>query len=119
MRTQKGDRLSAWVRLCEALGSLTSKMAWALVAIVILAAVGRHLYVVAPGKQRAARHERRTTVSVPSPIPWQEVDHAMVEALRTAHQVAEEVATARLQTWVRDLEQRIDADFLTWYFSYV
>jgi hypothetical protein len=42
----------------------------------------------------------------------------MVEAFRTAHQVAEDVATAKIYTWAHTLEQRLDDDFLAWYFSY-
>ena len=118
MSARQDDRLSAWARLFEALGSLTSKIVWSLVAVVILAAIGRYLYVAAPGGQPSARHERRTTVSVPSPVPWHAVDHAMVEAFRTSHKVAEDVATARINAWAEALEQRIDDDFLTWYFSY-
>jgi hypothetical protein len=118
MNAPKNDRLSAWARLLEALGSVTSKMVWALVALVILAALGRYLYVAAPGGSSAARPERRTTVSLQPPVPWHEVDRAMVEAFRTSHTVAEDFATARIQTWAQALEHRLDEDFLEWYFSY-
>jgi hypothetical protein len=42
----------------------------------------------------------------------------MVEAFRTAHQVAEDVATTKIQAWAQALEQRLDDDFLDWYFGY-
>jgi hypothetical protein len=118
MSSQPDDRLSAWARLFEALGSVTSKMVWSLVAVVVLAALGRSLYLAAPGGAPSARPERRTTVSVQPPVPWHAVDHAMVEAFRAAHTVAEEVATTKIQAWARTLEQRLDEDFLSWYFSY-
>jgi hypothetical protein len=97
---------------------MTSRIVWLLVAVVLLAALGRYLYLAAPGGQRSARQERRTTVSLPPPVPWHAVDHAMVEAFRTAHKAAEDVATTKVQTWAHDLEQRLDDDFLAWYFDY-
>jgi hypothetical protein len=93
-------------------------MVWLLVAVVLLAALGRYVYVATPGGPSSARQARRTTVSLQPPVPWQAVDHAMVEALRTAHKAAEDVATTRIQTWAQALEQRLDEDFLPWYFSY-
>jgi hypothetical protein len=118
MNARQDDRLSAWARLFEALGNVTSKVVWSLVAVVILAALGRYLYIAEPGARPSARPERRTTVSVQPPVPWHEVDHAMVEAFRTAHKVAEDVATTKIQAWAQVLEQRLDDDFLAWYFSY-
>jgi hypothetical protein len=118
MSARQDDRLSAWARLFEALGSMTSKVVWSLVAVVVLAALGRYLFLAAPGGQPSARPERRTAVSVQPPVPWHEVDHAMVEAFRTAHKVAEDVATAKIHTWAQALEQRLDDDFLDWYFGY-
>jgi hypothetical protein len=97
---------------------MISKTVWLLVAIVVLAALGRYLYVAAPGGQPSARQARRTTVSIQPPVPWEAVDHAMVEALHTAHKVAEDVATTKIQTWAHTLEQRLDDDFLAWYFGY-
>ena len=118
MSARQNDHLSAWARLFEALGTVTSKMVWLLVAVVVLAAFGRYLYIAAPGRQPSARQERRTTVAVQPPVPWHAVDHAMVEAFRTAHQVAEDFATTKIHTWAQALEQRLDDDFLAWYFSY-
>jgi hypothetical protein len=118
MSPPRDDRLSAWARLCEALSTMISKTVWLLVAIVILAALGRYLYVAAPGGQPSARQARRTTVSIQPPVPWHAVGHAMVEALHTAHKVAEDVATTKIQAWAQALEQRLDDDFLTWYFGY-
>jgi hypothetical protein len=118
MSARQNDRLSAWARLFEALGNVTSKMVWSLVAVVVLAALGRYLYIATPGGQPSARPERRTTVSIQPPVPWHEVDHAMVEAFRMAHKVAEDFATTKIHTWAQALEQRLDDDFLAWYFSY-
>ncbi len=118
MTTGKDDRLSAWARLLEAMGNLTSKIVWSLVALVVLAAIGRYLYVTPQGTQRSPLKDLRTTVPVKPPIPWHEVDKAMVEAFRASHTVAEDFATAQIDTWARALEQRIDGDFLEWYFGY-
>lgn len=115
MSARHNDRLSVWVRLFESVGNVTSKMVWSLVAVVLLAVLGRYLFVVTPEGTRPAR---RTTVSVPSAVPWHAVDHAMVEAFRTAHTVAEAFATTKLNAWTKALEQRLDDDFLAWYFNY-
>ena len=77
MSARQDGRLSAWARLFEALGTMTSKIVWLLVAVVVLAALGRYLYIAAPGGQPSARQERRTTVSLqplcpgmPLTTPW-------------------------------------------------
>jgi len=118
MTTRKDNRLSAWARLLEGMGNLTSKVLWSLVALVILAAIGRYVYVAAPGKQSSPLRERRTGVPVKPSVPWHNVDKAMVEGFRASHEVAEQFSTAKLDTWARELQQRIDDDFLEWYFSY-
>lgn len=118
MPQQKNDRVSAWARLIEALGNAASKIVWSLVAIVIFATVGRNLYLKSQDRNQPLVPERKTAAPVQKPIQWHEVDKAIVDAFKKSHRVADEYATAKIDVWAKGLEQRIDEDFLEWYFSY-
>lgn len=53
-----------------------------------------------------------------SPKSWDEIDKALVDSLRKAHDSIEEYASDELDDWVADLMKK-DEQFLDWYFSYL
>ncbi|MGQ4809123.1 hypothetical protein NKDENANG_02525 [Candidatus Entotheonellaceae bacterium PAL068K] len=120
MAINKTDNLSSWARLLEALGSLTSKIIWSIVAVVILTGIGRYLYFSSQTHPNETGLEKaKTTAPMHPPIPWHEVDQALVAALKASHKAADTYASKTIDHWAKDLEQRIDKDFLDWYFSYL
>ncbi len=117
MTTQNRDRLGSWAGLLNALGNFSSKLIWSVIGIIILASIGRLLYVTSPGPASEPTRQRPET-AVPKPIPWHEADTDIANALRKASESVEAYASAELTKWTADLQQRIDDDFLNWYFSY-
>jgi len=92
-----------------------TKLIWLLIGLVVLAGIGRYL------SQNDA--EQRITELVAEkpliqPLPWTEVDQAVVEAVTKARQTAKTYADRELDAWIAGLMQRVDTDFLGWYFSY-
>lgn len=55
---------------------------------------------------------------IPGEPPLPEFDQVLGTALKIAHQDAEQFASQELDRWISQLIQRIDYDFLDWYFSY-
>ena|SRR6267142_4717675 len=101
----------------SAVANTALKLVWTIVALIIIATLGHYLYSrTQPERQSSA--DRRVQTSIQKPIPWHEVDAAIVGALKSSHTKAEDIAKARLGEWTGELQKRIDADFLKWYFSY-
>jgi hypothetical protein len=110
-------RLSSWSQCISAVANAASKLAWAIVALFIIATLGHYLYSrTQPERQRST--DRKTHTAIQQPIPWHEVDAAVVGALKSAHTQAEDLAKARLEEWTGALQKRIDEAFIPWYFSY-
>lgn len=116
MSEEKKDRLSSWTRFLEALGSLSSKIVWTLVGIIVLAAIGR--FLIFKPQNEDAEVVSPTVSTTPAAIPWHQVDAEIAKSLKQAQAAAEEFAEKELVQWTGGLEERIDGDFLEWYFSY-
>jgi hypothetical protein len=88
---------------------------WLAVVVVIVSAVGRYLYHRGVPQSQT----RPTSGNVPAPATdWSAIDASIVEALKSAHAKAEDLANGKLDAWVSSLMKRVDEDFLEWYFSY-
>ena len=57
-------------------------------------------------------------ISANSSIDWYQVDRDLINAIRLAHDSTEEFAAAELNDWVDNLMEKVDNNFLMWYFSY-
>ena len=112
----QGDKLSSWARLIEALGSLSSKIVWTIVGIIVLAAIGRFLLFKPPVDGPPV--ERPSEKTTPETIPWHQIDDEIVKSLKRSQASAQRFAEDELVEWTKGLEQRIDSDFLEWYFGY-
>lgn len=111
------SRVSIWGRFIGTIASATSKIVWSIVALIVIATIGRYIYSKNP-PQRGSQTQYTTERRIPPPISWQEVDAAISEALKSAASKAEAHATTELGAWTAELQKRIDEDFLEWYFSY-
>lgn len=119
---EKQGKLTVFERVLGALGAFMSKLVWTAVGLVILAGVGRHLMISSAKTEDAAMQTRNAgpaeTVVVEPGIPWYEIDQEMAEAMRASYTEAEAYADRQLDVWISELANRIDDDFLDWYFSY-
>ena len=52
------------------------------------------------------------------PIPWHEVDQAIATAITDTRKSTEAFASQQLDEWIAVFMERVDTDFLDWYFSY-
>jgi hypothetical protein len=117
MSNPEHERSSSWSRCISGVAHAVSKLAWSIVALLIIATLGHYWYSrTQPGRQHSTG--RKTHAAIQRPIPWHEVDATIVAALKSAHTQAEDTARTRLREWTGALQQRIDEDFLQWYFGY-
>jgi hypothetical protein len=117
MATQNHDRLGAWTGFLNALGNFGSKLIWGSIGIIIIATLGRFLHTKSQAPTADPTQEQPET-EILKPIPWHDVDEDIVLALQTASGSAKAYASKELAQWTVGLQQRIDDDFLKWYFSY-
>lgn len=89
---------------------------WLIVLLIITAAIGKYIIFATPHSPQSVH----ITVSKPiiPPIPWQDVDQHLIEAITQARQHTEEFIEPQISQWIDELMQRVDDDFLPWYFSY-
>lgn len=117
MTEGKEDKLASWARFLTALGSFSTRVVWTLVGLIILAALGRYFWF-SGSVQDPSPPARRTEAPVVKPIAWGEVDREIARAVESARQRADAYAEGEVAVWMDELGQRIDDDFLNWYFSY-
>ncbi|MGE3536734.1 MAG: hypothetical protein AB7N91_04745 [Candidatus Tectimicrobiota bacterium] len=102
------EKITAWT-------TLLSRVIWFVVVLMVAVAVGKWLVTSQPATLPPAQ----TAKALPHPaINWAQVDADIVSLLKEAAAVAEAAATHRLAAWADVLMQRVDADFLEWYFGY-
>lgn len=102
-----------WLKLIH---KTSVSLIWLIVLLIIAAAIGKYLIFAPPHVPKPTY----ATVSKPvvPPIPWQDVDAHLIEAVTQARQHTEHFVEPRISQWIDELMQRVDDDFLPWYFSY-
>lgn len=111
---QKTDRIRSWVQLIKSVTPLI----WAIVILVVLFPLLGQLFISQAFPQLTNVPEKTEIVVVEKP-DWSQVDRAIVEALNEAHASAENYASAQLDLWIAELLDRVDNNFLDWYFGYL
>ena len=100
--------ITAWTKLL-------SRVIWCVIVLIVAAAVGKWLLT----DRAVLTPSVHTSKALPTPaINWAQVDADLVRTLQEAAFEAEEAATHKLDMWTDTLMQRVDTDFLDWYFSY-
>jgi len=100
----------------DAIRKILVNVIWIAIIVIVLATLGR--YWMAARSPVETTVDRPTTEAVREPIPWEAVDTAVGEAFATARDSAEAMAAERLDAWIGVLVQRVDDEFLDWYFDY-
>lgn len=108
---KRSDRLNAWSNLIRSF----SKLLWIFVIFIIIAGLGK-LFIFKSGKNVPSR----TIIEKPvlKRIPWESVNLEIKEVLQKSRKIAEGSADQKLDNWIAGLMERVDKDFLEWYFSY-
>ncbi len=102
------EKITAWTRLL-------SRVIWFVIVLIVGATVGKWLVT----DRSATAPPVQTSKSLPKPVlNWAQIDADIVHILKDAAAAAEVAATYKLEAWTDTLMQRVDADFLDWYFDY-
>ena len=102
-------------RLIDSISKLLTRTIWLLVLLVVLAAVGRYFYMRDITKNEVITPSVKPIVEA---IPWNEVDQEIATAIINTRTSTEFFAAQQIDEWLANLMDRVDNDFLNWYFSY-
>lgn len=112
-----GSCPGTWSRFLESLCSVTGKIAWSIVGLIVIATLGRYT-LFRPRTADAPKPQAVREISIEQPIDWGDVDEEVQNALKAAGEKSHTYGKAELDRWTGELQQRIDDDFLAWYFGY-
>ncbi|MGB3401897.1 MAG: hypothetical protein WBA77_04340 [Microcoleaceae cyanobacterium] len=111
----KTNRLLAWGQILRGIAPII----WAIViAVVILPLIGQFFIHQAFNSKDPVVEAVPQEIQVKPSINWTQVDQAVAVALRDAHNQAENYASVELDQWKNELMERVEPNFLDWYFSY-
>lgn len=113
-RQSRGRIVQVLALLIEAPRALSS-LIWAIIALVILAHLGR-LFLPTQSPEKGRPTEVRE-VGIPSDVQMR-LDGEVADALRAASAAAEAHGRAQLAEWVGRLMENVDPNFLNWFFGY-
>jgi hypothetical protein len=112
---KKANRLATITQFIKA----TSLLIWSVVAFIIVAGLGYHFFLSEhTGPSGVQPKKVAKEKSKPVPHVYSELDKAVEEALDQARAEARDFASSQLDKWDKELRERVDNDFLPWYFSY-
>lgn len=108
---KKSQRIYAWSDLLKSI----SKFLWIIVIVIALAAVGK-MFIFKSGKD--AKPPEPVKKTVVEKVDWSMVNKAIENTMMEARKETEEMAAAKLDFWIEKNMERVDNDFLEWYFGY-
>lgn len=109
------NRLLAWVQLIRAIAPFI----WlAVILIVIIPLVGQLFISQAFSEKTAIKNTDAPQEVFIQKVDWSQIDAGMVSALEAARESAKNYAESELDIWVDELNNRVDNNFLDWYFGY-
>ena len=108
---KKSQRLFAWSDLLKSI----SKILWLIVIIIVLAALGK-VFLFKSGKEPGSMKPVKKPVV--EKIDWAVVNKAIENVMIDARTETEKIASVELDQWIEKNMERVDKDFLEWYFSY-
>lgn len=108
---KKSQRIYAWSDLLKTF----SKFLWLFVIVIVLVAVGK-MFIFNSGKDTKKTEPLKKNVV--EKIDWGIVNKAIEKTMIEARKETEEMAAAKLDFWIEKNMERVDNDFLEWYFGY-
>jgi hypothetical protein len=106
----------SWYHVLESIRKLSTSLIWLLVLLIIAAILGRYFIFSTPLPPTSTIAP--IVKPIVRPIVWQDIDKHLIEAVTRAGEETEKFANQRVEQWMAKLMQRVDSDFLEWYFSY-
>ena len=115
-------------RIIQALRSLIPLLWLIVIVVVIIPLIGQIVIAKAFQTPDSVSSESTTTLvqtagtyastNEPQKINWDRVDYEIKLSMKKAHKVAEDYAEKELEIWKESLVERVDNNFLNWYFGY-
>ena len=111
----KDEGLVKTAHRMEAIRKILTNGIWIAIVVVVLASIGRYLVMKDASQiSQTAPREKPIVAS----IPWHEVDQAIATAITDTRRSTEDFASKQIDKWITELMERVDNDFLDWYFGY-
>jgi hypothetical protein len=107
----KSGRLYAWSALLRSF----SKLLWVFVILIVLVALGKIFLFKSARKEAPPKPIQKT---VAPQVDWSQVNKEVETILRKARKEVEKDASVKLDQWIAQHMERVDKDFLEWYFGY-
>ncbi|MCK4943818.1 MAG: hypothetical protein KAS65_09585 [Candidatus Aminicenantes bacterium] len=108
----KSRRIEAWGHFLRSF----SKILWILVVLIVLAVLGKTFVFKKSGTVDKVPEVIKKPVT--KKVEWAKVNQKIGMVMQEARTQTRELATQKLDTWIKKQMKRVDDDFLNWYFSY-
>jgi hypothetical protein len=110
--TGKGEsRVSQWSGLLHSL----TRLLWVLVVIAVLIVLGRLTIFKSP---KADTGLQPRDITIVEKVDWDQVDREVREVMAEAREETAGGMEIRIDDWIAAKMERVDSEFLPWYFSY-
>lgn len=107
---KKSQRIFAWSELLKTL----NKFLWLIVIIIVLVAVGK-IFIFKSGREPGPKPLKKPVVAQ---VDWSQVDKEIRKVMVSAREETDKLASRALDRWIENTMERVDKDFLEWYFGY-
>jgi uncharacterized membrane protein required for colicin V production len=108
---KKSQRIYAWSDLLKTI----SKFLWLIVIVIVLAALGKMFLFKSDKDSKTMKPVKKPVVEK---IDWSQVNKEIEKMMMSARKETEELASTKLDQWIEKNMERVDNDFLDWYFGY-
>jgi len=108
---KKSQRILAWSTLLKSI----SKFLWLIVIFIVLAALGKAFIFKSANDSESIKPVKKSVVNK---INWSQVNKKIEKVMMDARKETREFALKKLDHWIEKNMERVDNDFLEWYFSY-
>jgi hypothetical protein len=106
----KSQRLHAWSDLIKSI----SKFLWLFLIIVILVILGK-VFVFKPDKDKVTQPIKKPVITQ---VDWSKINEDIKTKMMQTREETQILASKKLDEWIDKNMERVDNDFLEWYFSY-
>jgi len=109
------DKLSQWSNFINSIANLLTKIIWIALILIIMSSLGKYFI-----SKKVKKYAPMVTEShkINYNVTWSEIDKRIVKGMKLAEKKAKLYAKQELQVYGDKLKERIDKDFLDWYFGY-
>lgn len=108
-------KLINWSNFISVLANSLSKIIWAIIALILVASIGSYMHTKNNETYNLTKAEREKIIKT---IPINQINKEIVNILKVAEEKTQTTAEASLDEWINAMQERIDENFLPWYFGY-